>query len=54
MLTFLISMGYKHYTKTYISVDDLTHEEIVMAWPGDHCPSVSRGINASRAFGREK
>jgi len=30
------------------------HEEIVMAWPGDHRPSVSRGITTSRALGREK
>jgi len=28
------------------------HEKIVMAWPGDHRPSVSRNINTSRALGR--
>jgi len=30
------------------------HEEIVMARSGNHRPSVSRGINASRALSREK
>ena len=27
--------------------------KIVMAWSGDHCLSVSRGITTLRAFGRE-
>ena len=27
--------------------------KIVMAWPGDHRPNVSRGITTSRALGRE-
>jgi len=27
--------------------------KIVMAWPGDHRPSVFRGITTSKTFGRE-
>ena len=45
----------KEYRRTKVTSwrSCCVHDELVMARSGDHRPSVSRGINASRALSRE-